>query len=68
MDMFLLECQQTNLFGANGVTIFHDAKPKVTTVPLVNKHTPFSVVRIEWHTALILSSLNPKFLELGEQD
>jgi hypothetical protein len=26
------------------------------------------VVRIEWHTALILSSLNPKFLELGEQD
>jgi hypothetical protein len=41
MDMFLLECQQTNLFGANGVTIFHDAKPKVTTVPLITKHTLF---------------------------
>jgi hypothetical protein len=68
MDMFLLALQQTNLFGANGVTIFHDAKPKVTTVPFHNQTHHFSVVRIKWHTALVLSSLNPKFLELDEQD
>ncbi len=41
MDMFLLECQQTNfVLEQNGVTIFHDAKPKLTTVPLITKtHT-----------------------------